>query len=84
MDYDRRQERPQRMDRPTRPMSPCLSICTLDDDNVCMGCLRTLPEIRDWALLKPDAQWALVAELAERRKRHTTDSQAPGQAGKTD
>jgi len=56
------------MSRPTRPMSPCLSICTLDEDNNCMGCLRTLEEIRDWSLLSPDAQWALAAELERRRK----------------
>ena len=56
------------MSRPTRPMSPCLSICTLDEGNNCMGCLRTLEEIRDWSLLGPDAQWALVAELEQRRK----------------
>ena len=56
------------MTRPTRPMSPCLGICTLDEDNVCMGCLRTLEEIRGWALLSPDAQWALVAELEQRRQ----------------
>lgn len=55
------------MTRPTRPMSPCLSICTLDDDNVCMGCLRTLDEIRDWARLSPDRQWALIGELEQRR-----------------
>ena len=58
------------MTRPTRPMSPCLSICTLDEANVCMGCLRTLAEIRDWALLTPDQQWALVEELRVRRAGH--------------
>jgi predicted Fe-S protein YdhL (DUF1289 family) len=55
-------------------MSPCLGICTLDDNNQCMGCLRTLQEIKGWALLKPDAQWALVEELAARRKSHKADS----------
>jgi hypothetical protein len=48
-------------------MSPCLSICTLDEDSVCMGCLRTLDEIKDWALKSPAAQWALVEELEGRR-----------------
>lgn len=61
------------MNRPTRPMSPCLSICTLDEDNVCMGCLRKLEEIRGWARMSPDEQWELVAELklrqASRRRR---------------
>jgi predicted Fe-S protein YdhL (DUF1289 family) len=51
-------------------MSPCLSICTLDDDNQCVGCLRKLDEIKNWALMQPDAQWALVEELAERHKSH--------------
>jgi predicted Fe-S protein YdhL (DUF1289 family) len=32
-----------------------------------MGCLRTLDEIRGWAKLPPEGQWALVEELAERR-----------------
>ena len=44
-------------------MSPCLSICTLDEAAVCMGCLRTLDEIRNWAKLSGTEQWALVAEL---------------------
>ena len=56
------------MTRPTRPMSPCLGICTLDAEKVCMGCLRTLDEIRGWATLDPDAQWAFLDELAERRQ----------------
>ena len=56
------------MSKPTRPMSPCLGICTLDENSQCMGCLRTLEEIKGWALLKPDEQWALTDELAERRK----------------
>jgi predicted Fe-S protein YdhL (DUF1289 family) len=50
-------------------MSPCLSICTLSDDNVCMGCKRTLDEIRSWAQLGPAEQWALVEQLPGRRDR---------------
>jgi predicted Fe-S protein YdhL (DUF1289 family) len=48
-------------------MSPCLSICTLDENNVCMGCFRTLDEIRNWAKFSGDEQWALVEELQVRR-----------------
>jgi hypothetical protein len=44
-----------------------MSICTLDEDNVCMGCLRTLDEIRSWAMLTPEAQWTLLDTLAQRR-----------------
>jgi predicted Fe-S protein YdhL (DUF1289 family) len=32
-----------------------------------MGCLRTLEEIRNWAKLRPEQQWAMVDELARRR-----------------
>lgn len=38
-----------------------------------MGCLRTLEEIRGWALMKPDAQWVLVEELVARRERQNLD-----------
>jgi hypothetical protein len=55
-------------------MSPCLNICTLDEDNICMGCLRTLSEIKTWALLSAEAQWVLVGELAERQANHKQQS----------
>jgi uncharacterized protein len=29
--------------------SPCIRICCLDDANVCIGCGRTLDEIRLWS-----------------------------------
>jgi len=45
-----------------------MSICALDEDHVCIGCRRTLEEIRGWALLTPDQQWALVEELRVRQK----------------
>ncbi|HVC36941.1 MAG TPA: DUF1289 domain-containing protein [Gammaproteobacteria bacterium] len=29
--------------------SPCVSICCLDEVNICIGCGRTLDEIRRWS-----------------------------------
>ena len=49
-----------------RPLSPCVNICTLDDAEVCTGCMRTLDEIADWATLTPEAQWRIVGELPRR------------------
>ena len=49
-------------------MSPCMSICTLDEDKVCIGCGRTLEEIRGWARMTPEEQWHLVEELRRRRQ----------------
>ena len=48
------------------PPSPCVSICTLDDDRVCLGCRRTLEEIRCWARLPAEEQWQIVKDLKRR------------------
>ena len=31
--------------------SPCNSICTLNDDDICIGCYRSADEIRNWSFL---------------------------------
>ena len=28
--------------------SPCIRVCTLDDDDICLGCYRSMPEICAW------------------------------------
>ena len=30
------------------PRSPCISVCVLDDDDICIGCYRSAAEITDW------------------------------------
>ena len=49
-----------------RPLSPCVLICTLDDENRCLGCGRSQAQISYWALMTPDEQWAVIDELALR------------------
>lgn len=51
---------------PAKPQSPCISICTLDEDDVCMGCLRTLDEIVEWTLLSDDEKRVVLENVAER------------------
>lgn len=48
------------------PASPCISVCTLDDDDRCLGCGRTLQQIAHWAKLSKEEQWAIVDQLAQR------------------
>jgi hypothetical protein len=55
-------------DRDSYPTSPCNSICTLDDDNHCLGCGRTLAEISGWSLMSREEQWAVIDALAARRR----------------
>lgn len=50
-----------------RPMSPCISVCSLDADGFCAGCLRTRDEIAGWLRLSPVEQWALIDTLVRRR-----------------
>ncbi|MGI9247761.1 MAG: DUF1289 domain-containing protein [Woeseiaceae bacterium] len=47
-------------------MSPCILICTLDDNKVCLGCGRSLQQISAWALMSKDEQWAVIDGLASR------------------
>jgi predicted Fe-S protein YdhL (DUF1289 family) len=54
------------LSRSERPLSPCILICTLDDDKVCLGCGRSLEQISGWALMSKDEQWAVVDQLAQR------------------
>ena len=57
--------------RASRPMSPCVNICTLDEENVCMGCLRRLEEIIAWGTMSGEEQWALVEDLRRRSPKRT-------------
>ena len=30
------------------PESPCISVCLLDENDICTGCFRSADEITDW------------------------------------
>lgn len=47
--------------------SPCTRVCTLDDADVCLGCGRTLDEIKGWAAADPDGRRTILAQAAARR-----------------
>ena len=47
--------------------SPCVRNCCLDDDNVCMGCGRTLHEIVAWGTASDDDKTATLTRSRERR-----------------
>jgi uncharacterized protein len=51
-----------------RPPSPCINVCSLDENGFCVGCLRTGDEIARWMAMSAAEQWQLLAQLAERRK----------------
>jgi predicted Fe-S protein YdhL (DUF1289 family) len=53
-----------------RPSSPCVLLCTLDDQKFCLGCGRSLAQISGWALMTAEEQWHVVDELAARRAKN--------------
>lgn len=57
--------------------SPCIDICTLDRDEVCIGCGRHIDEVAAWGSA-PDEVKRRILEAAERR---LAQMQAQAQAG---
>jgi len=50
----------------TTPKSPCISICVLDDDDVCMGCYRSAQEITDWFMASDEQKDEVLRKARER------------------
>ncbi len=48
--------------------SPCVSVCALDEDDVCVGCFRTGNEISHWGNYSNDERREVLALSAERAK----------------
>ncbi|MGH6947629.1 MAG: DUF1289 domain-containing protein [Kiloniellales bacterium] len=62
----RREARQARFD--TSVPSPCISVCQMDSDNrYCLGCRRSIDEIREWPILSAEEKRAVLALLAARR-----------------
>jgi len=48
--------------------SPCIAVCQMDEDNrFCVGCLRSIDEIRDWIIMTAEEKQAVLARLARER-----------------
>jgi predicted Fe-S protein YdhL (DUF1289 family) len=54
--------------------SPCIGNCCLDDDLTCLGCLRSLEEIKEWGLVD-DRRRRVILQNAGNRK---VSGQMPG------
>ncbi len=53
------------------PKSPCISVCVLNTDDVCLGCYRTAEEITDWFMASAEEKRAIIERA---RKRMLTDN----------
>lgn len=50
--------------------SPCINLCALDEDDICVGCHRSGDEILQWSQLTNDEKRAVMQKVAERERLH--------------
>jgi predicted Fe-S protein YdhL (DUF1289 family) len=48
-------------------MSPCINVCSLDEQGYCRGCHRSREEIASWSTMGPARQWEVLRSLDARR-----------------
>jgi len=47
--------------------SPCVRNCCLDDDLICVGCFRSLEEIKEWGIVD-DHRRRMILQNADQRR----------------
>ena len=50
--------------------SPCIRNCCLDDDLTCLGCFRSLDEIKEWGLVDRHRRRIILQNASQRREAH--------------
>lgn len=51
-----------------RPESPCVRKCTLDRDDICVGCFRSIDEICAWGGASESRRREILQNTARRRQ----------------
>jgi predicted Fe-S protein YdhL (DUF1289 family) len=51
--------------------SPCIDICRLDPEGLCIGCRRTIGEISEWSRATDARRREILSELKGRGARST-------------
>ena len=47
--------------------SPCISVCLLDEKDICLGCYRSAAEITDWFMADPAEKREILDRARDRR-----------------
>lgn len=47
--------------------TPCVGQCCLDDDDICLGCFRSLEEITGWAVADNDKRRQFLENIEARK-----------------
>ncbi len=59
------------IDHSPKVESPCVGTCTLDDDDICVGCYRSIDEICAWGGAGNDERRGILEQVAARREAKT-------------
>ncbi|MBK1695917.1 DUF1289 domain-containing protein [Rhodovibrio salinarum] len=51
----------------TTVASPCIAVCQLGPDDLCVGCLRSIDEIRDWPIMTADEKRTVLDRIDARK-----------------
>ena len=54
------------------PQSPCISVCVLDENDICAGCYRSADEITDWFMASAEQKRETLVRARERMEAATT------------
>tara|TARA_B100000029_G_scaffold507336_1_gene591726 strand:- start:769 stop:966 length:198 start_codon:yes stop_codon:yes gene_type:complete len=54
---------------PKAKYSPCIKVCTYDNEGYCLGCQRTEEEVSGWRNRTEEQQLAGIEMLQERKRR---------------
>ena len=47
--------------------SPCVDNCCLDENEICLGCFRSLEEIKQWNALSSQDRLAVLRNASQRQ-----------------
>ncbi len=47
--------------------SPCVRNCCLDEDDICLGCFRSIDEILQWGSAGEELRQQILSRVKERR-----------------
>lgn len=50
--------------------SPCIRNCCLNEDNICLGCFRSLDEICNWSNADRQLRLQILNNAGQRQLRH--------------
>jgi len=48
--------------------SPCMSLCSLNENDICIGCYRSGQEITDWGAMDNEQKKTVLKKVAQREK----------------